>query len=145
MSDGVKIILKADTATPDLKRLAALGANMAPLLSAVGTGVVSLTKRAFNDAGLRPSGWAPKKDGSAATLKDTSTLWRSVRVVSADSKKVVVGSDRKYAAIHQLGGESRPMPARPFFPFDKQGRMTTRGLETIKSVAKSWVDKRGAI
>lgn len=116
------------------------------LMVAVGVGLVSITKRAFNQAALRPAPWPNKKDGSPARLKTReASLWRSVQVKSATPSKVVIGSDKIYAAIHQLGGVIKPkhgkflvwrdslglhfakqvtIPARPYFPFDPQGKMT---------------------
>lgn len=71
-------------------------------------------------------------------------LSQSIRITNLGAKGVTVGSDRKYAAIHQLGGTIEPknpggflifkvggktvraknvrIPARPFFPF-LAGRM----------------------
>jgi hypothetical protein len=37
------------------------------------------------------------------------------------ASSVSIGTDRRYAAIHQLGGKH--MPARPFFPFTKEGKL----------------------
>lgn len=145
MSDGVKWVVKSDSVSPDLRRLVAMGGNMGPLMQAIGVGVVSLAKRAFNDASLRPSVWANKKDGTAATLKKDAVLWRSIRVVSAEAARVMVGSDRPYAAIHQLGGKTRPMPARPYMPFDSTGNITNQGDKTVRSVIKGWIDKRGRV
>lgn len=145
MSDGVKLRIKTDTASPDLKKLVAMGGDMTPLMRAIGTGIVSLSKRAFNDASLRPNTWAPKKSGGTATLKDTSTLWRSIVVGVATRRSVTVKSDRTYAAIHQMGGKTRPMPRRGFMPFDANGKITGRGDKLVKSVIKAWVDKRGAV
>lgn len=138
---GVKLI--RDTATPDLKRLGAAAKDLRPMFKAVGVAVVSLGKRAFNEAALRPNVWPAKKDGKPATLKDTSTLWRSVRVVSAGSKSVVVGSDRAYAAIHQLGGVKRPMPRRGYLPFSKEGKPTPQADKTIRQTINAYIKARG--
>lgn len=143
MSFAIRIV--RDTATADLR--AALRAVKDPrrMWKAVGVGVVSMTKRAFNEASLRPEAWLEKKSGSDATLKDTSTLWRSVRVVKATGSGVIVGSDRAYAAIHQQGGETRPMPRRPFFPFQKSGQPTQAGDKVISETIKQYIKARGRI
>jgi phage virion morphogenesis protein len=145
MSDGFRVVVRSDSVTPDLKRLGAMGDDMTPLMRAIGVAIVSLTKRAFNDASLRPAGWAAKKDGSVATLKQDAVLWRSIRTITADSARVVVGSDRPYAAIHQLGGKTRPMPARPYFPFDKTGNITARGDKSVRGVINGWMRTRGRV
>ena len=145
MPDGVQIRIRRDSVSPDLKRLVAMGGDMTPLMRAIGVGIVSLSKRAFNDPSLRPNSWAAKKDGSAATLKRDAVLWRSITVGTVTRSNVTVKSDRAYSAIHQLGGKTRPIPRRGFMPFDENGKITARGDKLVKSVIKTWVDKRGAV
>lgn len=143
----MQLRLKSDTISGHLRRVAAAGKRQVEVHRAVGEVVVQLAKRAFNDAGLRAAPWAPKADGSPATLRKNQVLARSPRVVRAGPQEVIVGSDRKYAAIHQLGGRTGPrtirargralkfqiggrtiyrksvkhpgakVPARPYFPF----------------------------
>jgi len=139
---GIRVV--SDTATPDLKRLGSAAKNLRPMFKAVGVAVVSIGKRAFAEAALRPNSWPSKKDGKPATLKDTSTLWRSVRVVAAQEKSVIVGSDRPYAAIHQLGGVNRPMPRRGYLPFSKEGKPTPFAHKTIREVINAYIRARGA-
>ena len=154
-----------NTLDPDLARLYRNSQDKVGLHAAIGQGLVSLGKRAFNDANLRPAPWAKKKDGTDARLRDTGTLAKSPRVTECNSKGVTVGSDRKYAAIHQLGGRTpahviRPkkgkalkipgigfrksvnhpgskVPARPYLPFDKNGRSTHQALRMINSVTRA--------
>lgn len=150
-----------NTLTPDLSRLYRNCQDKTGLHAAIGQGLVSLGKRAFNDASVRPAAWAAKKDGTAARLRDTGTLAKSPRVTAVSAKDVTVGSDRHYAAIHQLGGRTparviRPknkqalktpyglfkkvnhpgsvIPARPYLPFDKNGRPTPQAVRMIRSV-----------
>ncbi len=133
----------------------------------MGVAIVSLAKRAFLQPGLRPSSWAPKKDGSASRLRDTGTLAKSVRVISAGPGEAIVGSDRRYAAIHQLGGTTPPtiirprfkralawpgmkggpyakvkhpgskIPARPYLPFHATGQPTARAVEVIEAALRA--------
>ena len=125
---------------------------------AIGTGLMGITKRAFTDPSLRPSTWAPKKDGTPATLRKSGTLAKSFFTPVATESEVTIGTDRKYAAIHQLGGKTRPhvirakkakalktpfgfrksvnhpgsnIPARPFFPFTSTGQLTQRGIVEV--------------
>jgi phage gpG-like protein len=143
MNTGFSIRLQRDDVTKDLQRLMGKVRNAAPLLRAVGVGLVGLTKQTFNDASLRPVAWPAKKDGSKATLKSReATLWRSIRVQSVDSRNVVIGSDRPYAAIHQLGGKSRPMPQRPYFPV-YNNQITRAGQTTIADVIEDYLKVRG--
>lgn len=156
-----------DTITPDLKkRLAALGpANRAWILRGMAESLVQMTKSAFYSPALRPTPWAAKADGSVATLRRDQVLRRSPRVVAVDSKRAIIGSDRRYAAIHQLGGKTpahviKPrnkkalfwpgaghpvgavkhpgskIPARPFFPFYASGAATPQAKARLDAVAR---------
>lgn len=120
----------------------------APVLDAMGTELVGIAKRSFNDSGLRVAPWPPKKKPNGQPLlKLTGNLWHSLRVVAADARSVSVGSDRPYAAIHQLGGTIRrrsrkrswtiEMPARPFFPFDSNGNLAPFAARKLESVARA--------
>jgi len=130
----IKVIQVRDSLTPSVRRRMNRLRNPQPALKAMGEVVVSMAMRAFTDASLRPSAWAPlaprtiqrrKQDGrGTAPLLRTGLLSRSPRVASLSSHSVVVGSDRPYAAFQQLG--TGRIPARPFFPFDKSGRPTGR-------------------
>lgn len=118
MSGGLTIKIERNDIKRDLARAIAKVQRPERLMRAIGVGLVGLTKEAFNNASLRPAPWKDKKDGTPATLKSReATLWRSIKVQSFSSNEVKIGSDRPYASIHQLGGKSRPMPARPYFPF----------------------------
>lgn len=156
----------SNTLTPQLRTLYKSVSDKAGLHAAIGLGLVSISKRAFNDATLRPAVWVNKKNGQPSRLRDTGTLAKSIRMTSATSRGVTIGSDRKYAAIHQLGGKTaahviRPkngkalfwpgaahpvafvnhpgskIPARPFLPFDKNGRPTPAALKIIAAVIKA--------
>ena len=136
------------------------------MAEAIGLQVVSMGQRAFNDPGLRPSAWAPLKSGGAATLKISGALWHSLRIVSVSSNSVTVGSDRPYAAIHQLGGTTKPhkilpvgkralhwpgaahpvrgvnhpgskIPPRPYFPVTESGQLTSDASTSIASILAS--------
>jgi len=130
-----------DQITPDLRKKLAGIRDRRPVLEAMGIELVSLTKRAFNDAALRAAPWPPKKDGSPATLKRKGTLWQSIRITSVTPDAVTVGSDRPYAAVHQLGsskskGRGSGIPARPFFPV--LGGVLARGaMDRVVAVAQA--------
>lgn len=141
--NGFAIKLTRDDVTRDLQRRIRKMQNPAPLLRAIGVGLVGLTKEAFKNAALRPAPWKNKKDGSPATLRSReATLWRSIRVQSVSKSNVFIGSDRPYAAIHQLGGKSRPMPARPFFPVLNE-KLTPEAQKRMKFIIDAYVQARG--
>lgn len=133
-----------DIVGPALHKAFRSVSNLAPYHAILGEIAVQVTKQAFNNPGARPAPWAPLASGAPARLRRDNVLARSPRVISADGKRAIIGSDRKYAAIHQLGGTTSPhvirarrkkalktpygprksvnhpgskIPARPFFPF----------------------------
>jgi phage gpG-like protein len=146
-----------DTLSPSLARLARGVENKRPILEAMGLQLESLTRRAFNEPGLRPAPWAPKWDGSPATLRKHQLLVWSIRVQPVTGSSVTVSSDRPYAAIHQVGGVIRAkpgkrlafslggrqvfaqavtLPARPFFPFIG-GQMTQQAQDKIRKIGEA--------
>ena len=141
-----------DTMTPDMRRKIATAKNPRKAHQAMGLAVVSLTQRAFTQPSLRPSPWpalkpatiqAKRRKGYGSKPLISSTLLsRSPRIVEATAQAVVVGSDRRagsqsLAAIHQYGTKDKRVPARPTWPFDRQGRPTPRGQRSILSAAKA--------
>lgn len=120
-------------------------ANNAALLESVGEALVSGTIRRFADEEgpdgekWKPSGRALAQGGK--TLTDSGALEHSIdKKVFPETGMVAVGSNKKYARIHQLGGTIRPkakkhlkfkgangwatvdevdMPARPFIGVSK--------------------------
>jgi phage gpG-like protein len=125
------------------------------ILNAIGTEVVLITQQAFKDESLRVSVWAPKRDGSPATLIKSGFLRFSIRITNIGDTTVTVGSDRIYAAIQQLGGTIVPkskrvlvfsaggtkvfakkvtIPPRPFFPIDAQGNLSAIARDRIAGV-----------
>ena len=95
-------------------------------LKDIGQHVASDATEAFRTASLRPSPWAPRKDKKAThpLLIKSGNLQRLIRWRLSGPDTVVVYSSMEYAPYHQLG--TKKMPARPFFPFDRNGRPTPR-------------------
>lgn len=130
-----------DGITPDLKRKARAldSGGRTRLLSAMGQSVVSMGKQAFTQPGLRASNWAPRKDTKKnhALLQLSTTMRKSIRVTSVTSSNVTLGSDRPYAATHQLGSKKLNIPARPYLPFYKSGKMTKLGTVRVERALKA--------
>jgi len=150
-----------DLISPDLQNRLRLASDKRGIHGAMGLAIIGITKRAFNDASLRASPWPALSTGAPATLRKSGTLAKSVRVVTATDSSVLLGSDRRYAAIHQLGGTTRAhvirpinkralktpfglfakvnhpgskIPARPYFPFRRDGRPTPAATNAILQV-----------
>lgn len=151
-----------DHISPDLRRKYDAATDLQPLLEAGGLQLVSWTQAAFEDPTKRPTAWAPRKSGSNPLLKKSRALQQSIRIVSVTDTAVVVGTDRKYAAFHQLGtrpytirpknkralfwpGAAHPvkkvnhpgLPARPFFPWMKTGHVMPAAAERVAKIIQA--------
>ena len=139
------LTIKHDGISPDLLRKARAAANKTVFLRAMGMAAVTLAKQAFTDAGLRPSAWPPRKDpGKDHNLLMLSTmLYRSPRVLGVGPEKVIIGSDRPYAATHQLGSQKLNIPARPYWPFHASGALTKDGAVRVERALRAALKARG--
>ena len=96
------------------KMLANAAAKMkmhAPLMASIGEALVSGTIHRFEKE-VSPKGKAWPQSGRAAveggkTLTDTGRLRNSIDYAATEDK-VMVGSNAKYARIHQMGGDIKP-------------------------------------
>lgn len=151
----IQIKLARDAITPSLRAKFAKARNPRAALEAMGTVVVSMAQRAFTQPSLRPQAWAPLKASTVKAKKRkgygslpliaSGTLAQAPRIIAVDAKTVTVGSDRRagshsLAAIHQLGSKGGRIPARPVWPFDRQGRPTPRAKKLTLSAAKRALD-----
>lgn len=130
-----------DKITPALAKAAKGIHDKRPILEAMGLAIVSITQRAFSDSALRPKPWpARKKPAPHSLLRKSGALWHSIRISELSNESVTVGSDRVYAAIQQFGsskksGRGSGIPARPFFPFIGQDKLTPIAAEKVKKAA----------
>jgi phage gpG-like protein len=145
---NTEIRLVSDAITPDLQTKIMAVRNRQPILEAAGLQLLSWVQASFSDSSKRVLPWPARKSGSNPLLKKSGALVQSIRVVSVSNNSVVVGTDRKYAALHQFGtgpfvirpktkkalfwpGAKHPVksvkhpgiPARPFFPVINGGWM----------------------
>ncbi len=87
----LKLHKTRDGITPDLARLAARALNTRAALRQGGQAAVSIAKRAFGDASLRPASWPALKESmlaararkgqGSAPLRASGALWQSLRVI----------------------------------------------------------------
>jgi phage gpG-like protein len=153
---GLQVRIVEDDFTPYAWRLRqTLTSGLSKVLQAVGVEVVSITRQAFTDASLRAAPWAPKRDGSPATLIQSGMLRASIRIANISGTSVTVGSDRIYAAVQQLGATITPkskrtlafkiggvsvfarkvtIPPRPFLPVDASGDFTPTAQQRVIAV-----------
>lgn len=138
------LIKISDGITPSLRARALAVRDRAPLLEAMGQAVKTLTDQAFTSPEKRAQAWMKRKDDKPhALLQKKTTLRKSIRVISVTNDQVVIGSDRPYAAVHQLGSEKQNIPARPFMPFYKTGALTFMGRQRVERALTAALKARG--
>ena len=133
----IEIEIKADTSRFDRTMAdfpAAMDAARFRARRDIGQAVASRATLAFRTSSLRPSPWAPRKDQKSThpLLIRSGALRQSITWQLRGTDAVVVGTDRKYAGYHQRG--TKNMPARPFFPMDKNGNLVPEMERKIRRV-----------
>jgi len=153
----MKLRIKAtrNVVTPDLAAKMRKARNPRKALEAIGLTVVSMQQRAFTTPALRPTAWAPLKPATIKAkiakgygtqpLISSGALAHAGRIVKTTSTAVTVGSDRRVnghslAAIHQLGTQDGKIPARPTWPFNRDGKPTAKADANIKAAARAALD-----
>lgn len=143
---GLGLSLTQDEVTPSLTALQSEKLGNKIVFGAV-TALAALAQRAFDEPGLRPSPWAPRKSGGThPLLLKSGTLRQSIHAARAGDGKAEVRIPVAYATVQQFGssktsGRGSGIPARPFFPATKDGQLTERAITTIEQVAKVLIEK----
>ncbi len=129
-----------------LGRLAQAGRDMSPVMRTIATEMFTQTEANFAAEG-RPK-WLGLKNPSerrkgGQILQDTGQLAASISS-SSDATSATVGSNKVYAAIHQLGGKAgrghkATIPARPFLPVDAQGNLQPEAEDSILGIANNYL------
>lgn len=97
-----------------LERLEQAVTHRAPVMRAIAEVMADAVEENFAREGrpawqgLKPN---PRRDGGKI-LQDSGRLAASI-VPSSDNNNAAVGTNVKYAAIHQFGGQTRPHEIRP--------------------------------
>jgi len=128
-----------------LDRLAATAHNMSPVMRMISHELAQQTEKNFAAEG-RPKwlGIKPRKGREGGMiLQGTGQLAASIST-SHDSMSATIGSNKVYAAIHQLGGKTGrghkvTMPARPFLPVDAQGQLQPEASENILGLVNDYL------
>jgi phage virion morphogenesis protein len=116
-----EIIIKMDGADAVRERLREISGrmeNLSPIMKAIGDRVVEQTKRRFESGGPAPDGtpWKEPKYPNPKrirTLTVSGLLRDSIRYQMTGNNSVAIGTNKVYAAIHQLGGRTAAHIIRP--------------------------------
>lgn len=123
-----------------LKNLANRLQDMRPLMKKLAGIMHDAVEENFQQEG-RPK-WKPSKRAmkqGGKTLQDTGSLAASIST-RYNNNSAVVGTNKKYAAIHQFGGKAGrgrkvTIPARPFL------KLTNDDLQEIKDAVKEYLTR----
>ena len=139
MAFAVKMTVKKDTRKALTAEMQKRMRNEAPALRDIG--LVMLESVATNfERGGRPRKWKRSfnsKITGKKTLQDTGILKGSVVYNVKDKNKLLIGSNKKYARIHQEGGVIRARKA-PFLTF-KLADGTFRRVKRVKIPKREFV------
>lgn len=154
-----------------LDRLQSSVTNTAPLMRQLAGTLLSVSQQNFMNEGHPP--WTPSlaaQKRSGQTLTDSGHLLRSIQAAS-DDRQAMAGTNVVYAAIHQLGGKTRPhiikpkhkkalafgglvrksvnhpgsnIPARPFLPVNEHGEPQPGLEQTLLAQTENYL-RRAAL
>ncbi len=129
---------QTDAISPALRKLIKKldGSGREETLEVMGMVVRDWAVESFTDAGKRVKPWAPKADGTPATLQKTHALIHSY-AVEATPRVVEITSDRPYAVYHQLG--TIWMDDRPMLPVDDGGELMPQVKEDINAALADYL------
>lgn len=133
---GVSLNLTtSDGASAEIKALAARIANLDPALDEIGASQVTEVQVRFERQqgpdGKKWKGLAArtlmKRSNDAKILRDQGNLYDSVTHEVQAGVAVAIGTNKRYARIHQLGGLAGRgrkvfIPARPYLGLSEDGR-----------------------
>ncbi|CAL1241312.1 phage virion morphogenesis protein [Candidatus Methylocalor cossyra] len=135
MTDLIEIRIDSRALEAALDQLARATANLTPLMRSLGAELVDLTEGRFEAEG---PGWPDLAEATkqrraksghwpGKMLQVSGQLAASITTEVGPSS-VLVGSAKKYAAIHQLGGQAGRghtviIPPRPYLPVNEDGSL----------------------
>nr|DAS37256.1 MAG TPA: virion morphogenesis protein [Caudoviricetes sp.] len=107
--------------------------------AAIAAELLSLTEDNFENEGWGGQRWKPTQRGGKI-LQLSGQLAGSIST-SATNSFARIGSNKKYAAIHHLGGKAGrgrkvTIPARPYLPINGSGQLQPGGEQRILEVVK---------
>ncbi len=137
-----------DELTSKLQEVHARSGDMRPALLEVGNVFKNAIEDSFKN-GSSPFGqvWAPlkrpRKSGGSKILVDSGQLG-SRWSVRAEARSVEVGTNLKYAAVHQYGsrktkGRGGGIPARPFLPVDDSGNFEAKTVKEAEDIVTEYL------
>ena len=118
--------------------------NLDPALEEIGASVLTETQQRFEDqedpegrawVALSDTTLETRKGAPPAILRDQGNLYDSLTYKVLPGRSVSVGTNKRYARIHQLGGKAGrgkkvTIPARPFLGLSERGAVEVLQIVT---------------
>ncbi|ATD64844.1 phage virion morphogenesis protein [Neisseria weixii] len=137
----LEISLDADQLEHGLNRLLKNATDTRPMMRAIATEMVSLTEDNFENESWGSEKWKQSKRAadSGKTLQLTGQLAASISTKTGNGF-AQIGSNKKYAAIHHLGGQAGrgrkvTIPARPYLPINGSGQLQNGAEKKLIDIA----------
>lgn len=137
----LEINLDANRLEHGLDRLLKNATNTRPMMRAIATEMVSLTEDNFESESWGGEKWKQSKRAAngGKTLQLTGQLAASISTKIGNGF-AQIGSNKKYAAIHHLGGQAGrgrkvTIPARPYLPINGSGQLQNGAEKKLIDIA----------
>lgn len=137
-----------DGISAELERIQDIPGALTTLAMIAAQVLVERAVGAFTRTNLRPSPWPERKDDKPHPLLQLSKALSQSLTAQAESNGAIIGSDRPYAAVHQLGSTKKNIPARPFFAFDADGTIDPAADRLVQAALRAGIAQiigRGAV
>ncbi|MFC3874860.1 phage virion morphogenesis protein [Neisseria musculi] len=137
----LEISLDASRLEHGLGQLLKNATNTRPMMRAIATEMVSLTEDNFENESWGGEKWKQSKRAAngGKTLQLTGQLAASIST-KVGNDFAQIGSNKKYAAIHHLGGQAGrgrkvTIPARPYLPINGSGQLQNGAEKKLIDIA----------
>lgn len=136
--------ISLDTSQLDrgLSQLLRNATNLRPMMRAIATEMATITEDNFEAESWGGERW---KQSQRAASDGGKTLQKSGHLADSISTKAGnsfarIGSNKKYAAIHHLGGQAGrgkklTLPARPYLPINGEGKLQKGAEQNLLNIA----------
>ena len=128
--------------------------NLKPVFNQIGYTLIDIVEENFESESFLGKPWTPLKEstkkqkakkGYQKILQNRGHLAESIDF-EASEDKLILGTNLKYAAIHQFGGKagknhSATIPARPFLPINENKEIPKRIKEEILEAVEFYIQK----
>ena len=144
----ITIDLDSEDLQRSLGQLLQNATDTRPMMRAIATEMVSLTEDNFESESWGGKKWprsrrAAKNGGKTLQLSGQLAASISTQVGNDFAR---IGSNKKYAAIHHLGGQAGrgkklTLPARPYLPISGKGKLQRGAEDNILDIALKALSK----